>query len=146
MTGAVVPSVRALCIFIFRKAFFHNCLPTVVVGSVVGVAAKLNEDSWSTGEFKGVGGARGDVGVDGSLMTAVASDNDNRCPVGSYIWDLLVGGPSTWASKSSLSVSVLRHVEVESTPTTRNVLLEIVFKWCPAIKIPLCAQVIPGCR
>jgi hypothetical protein len=143
MTGVAVlswVSIRALRIFIFRKAFFHNCLPTVV-----GVAAKLDEDSWSTGEFKGVGGTRGDVGVDDSLITAVSSDN--RCLIGSYIWDrLVVGSPWTRASKSLSSVSVLRHVEVESTPTTRNVVLKVVFKWRPATKIPLCAQVIPECR
>ena len=75
--GAVLSwvSVRALRILIFRKAFFHNCLPMVVVGSMVGVAEKLNEDSSLTGEFRGVGGTRGDVGVKGSLITAVASDN-----------------------------------------------------------------------
>ena len=128
----------ALRILIFRKAFFHSCLPTVLSAS--GVGAQSSEKSSATGEFKGVGGTSGDVGVGGSLIIMVVSDVWRF--VGSYIWDLFVGSP--WASKSSLSIAALRHVERENAPRMRHAPLNTEFKWHPAIKKPPFTQVIPG--
>ena len=65
----------ALCIFTFRTAFFHSCLPREgELGEAVGVGESGGENSAFTGELTGVGGTAGDTGVEGSLITAVTSE------------------------------------------------------------------------
>lgn len=71
-------------IFTVFTAFFQSCLPAVVPSGVVGLF-NAKPVSFSIGELMGVGGTRGDAGVEGSFMTAVTSDaRDLKRWVGSF--------------------------------------------------------------
>jgi len=69
--GSDTPSVPR--IFTLFTAFFQSCLPDVGPSGVVGLF-NANPVSFTIGELIGVGGTRGDAGIESSLMTAVTSE------------------------------------------------------------------------
>ena len=70
-TGDTPASV--LRIFTVFTAFLQSCLPDVGFFGVVELF-NAKPDSFTTGELIGVGGTRGEAGVETSLMTAVTSE------------------------------------------------------------------------
>lgn len=101
----VLVTAMALCILTFRTAFFQSCLPRVgEFGEVIELGELGEVNSTSAGEWCGVGGMRGDTGVDGSLITAVTSEGlPDAGLVGSRFGPCSIVVGNVLDSKSSLS-------------------------------------------
>jgi hypothetical protein len=94
-------------IFTLFTAFFQSCLPDVGLSGVVGLF-NAKPVSFTIGELIGVGGTRGDAGVESSLMTAVTSEaRDLKRLVGSCGSELSRCGAVVGRAFSTSSTSFL---------------------------------------